>query len=54
MDKTYTELDYQKRRLDELEFLAHKTQRKSAQYDELQKRVSEYDTDRRVLEGKIY
>jgi hypothetical protein len=30
LDKVFTETDSQKRRLDELEFLTHKTQRRSA------------------------
>ena len=48
------DFDGYKKRLDELEFLSHKTQRKSAQYDEIQRRVSEFDTEKRVMEAKIY
>jgi len=34
--------------------LAQKTQRRSAQFDTIQKRVSEFDTEKRVMEGKFY
>ncbi len=34
--------------------LAQKTQRRSAQFDEIQKRVNEFDTEKRVMEGKFY
>ena len=48
------EIDTQRRRIEELEILAQKTQRRSAQFDTIQKRVNEFDTEKRVMEGKFY
>ena len=46
--------DLLKKRIDELEFISHKTKKRAVNYDELATKVFDLDTERKLLETKMY
>lgn len=47
------DLDLAKKRLDDIEFIAHKTQRRTAHFDDINHRLTELDHEIKILESKV-
>lgn len=45
--------EYHKKKIDEHEFLLQKMNKKAASFDELQKKLHEIDTERKILESRL-
>ena len=54
IDKLTKDLESQTSRLDEMDFLHQKSDRRFLQLDELAKKMSDYELEKRSLEGKLY
>ncbi|CDW89758.1 UNKNOWN [Stylonychia lemnae] len=53
IDQFHMSLDMQKRKLDEHDFVIQKMQKRTASFEDFQKKIHELDTERKILESKL-